>query len=495
MNDFFKFKPVLTDDYFHGKPLVIDHTPQMLFGDIMVEDTWRIKSESECPEFVGTEPVLCADQACERGNMYRPSVIYDEDDGLYKIWYGGGAESHIYYAESKDGLHWEKPALNLIHTEDYGDNNIVIFTDEVKDGKLLRQGHHELGRVILNPDRSDIDRKFIMVICRASIEICFSPDGIHWTPIPERPAGIMVDCTINLMYDESRNMWQIYARPSMYAKDERIDWHHQRDIYPNGVYRRDVCLFESPDLIRWSAPRIIYRPEETFFRQEADNISFFSVGNYSAGFIHHFTEINEHDSYVYGGSQQMFPYLVYGSDTKSLKMAPDKKCLIPKTVDGADPISAMMPGTPMHIKGDENTYFFASVNHRTNQVSQPANSQWEGKLYLMRFNGNRFLARTGDYFGGWLLTRQFILDGSEIEIDAIAPEDTKFGEVRCEIVGEDGAPIDGFAFADSDPVTGDSFHHKLTWKGSSDISALRGKAVYLRFLVVASKIYSFTVKE
>ncbi len=493
MKDFFSFKPVLTDDYFHGKPLAIDHTPQLLFGDVMVEDVWRVKSETEVPKYCDDFPII------ERTRPYetyfeRPSVIYDEDYEIYRMWYAGDGERNVLYTESDDGIHFVKPDINLIDTDKYPDNNFVFFEGEVnKDGARIYP-HHCLGRVIRNPDKSDLERRFIMIYVRESLSIAYSADGIRWTTDICSPAGIYVDCTVNLMYDESRGMWQAFGRPAMYAKDERIDWHHQRDIFPNGVYRRDVNMLESPDLVHWSASRIVYRPDETFFRQEADNIKCFSIGNYSLGFCAHFSELNEHTSYAYDGSQHMFPYMVCGNDTAHMRMTPDKKCLLETKRDGS-PALHLLISHPYSMVDDENSiYFLAGGSERYNMTRCPDGHNLRA-LYRVKYEGTRFVSRTGDYYGGWLLTRQFILDGSEIEIDAAAAKDTKYGEIRCEIVGEDGAPIDGFTFADSDPIIGDSFHHKLTWNGSDDITALRGKAVYLRFLLVASKIYSFTVNE
>ncbi|MCA9041437.1 MAG: hypothetical protein KDA65_13880 [Planctomycetaceae bacterium] len=56
------------------------------------------------------------------GNIYAPEVIYQ--DGLYQMWYGAqGADGHdrILYAESKDGLQWDRRGVAI----DNGDSNHV----------------------------------------------------------------------------------------------------------------------------------------------------------------------------------------------------------------------------------------------------------------------------------------------------------------------------------------------------------------------------------
>ena len=38
---------------------------------------------------------------------------YDPADGLFKMWYTGGYLASMCYATSKDGVHWEKPDLDV----------------------------------------------------------------------------------------------------------------------------------------------------------------------------------------------------------------------------------------------------------------------------------------------------------------------------------------------------------------------------------------------
>ena len=55
------------------------------------------------------------------------------------------------------------------------------------------------------------------------------------------------------------------------------------------------------------------------------------------------------------------------------------------------------------------------------------------------------------------------------------------GSLRCEIQDADGKPIPGFTLADSDELFGDSLDRPMTWNGSSELKALVGKPICLRF--------------
>ena len=81
-------------------------------------------------------------------NVY-PTVIYDEEAGIFKCWYksfiidqasnetqlaqrpqlayaGGQREEGVLYATSADGINWEKPQLGLIEFGGSRQNNIVM---------------------------------------------------------------------------------------------------------------------------------------------------------------------------------------------------------------------------------------------------------------------------------------------------------------------------------------------------------------------------------
>jgi hypothetical protein len=57
----------------------------------------------------------------------------------------------------------------------------------------------------------------------------------------------------------------------------------------------------------------------------------------------------------------------------------------------------------------------------------------------------------------------------------------------------EGKPIEGFASKDFDVFRGDSITHRLSWRGNSDLSALKGRRLMLRMLMQRAEIHSFTI--
>jgi len=69
------------------------------------------------------DPVLSPELPWEKTSVMCPSVLWDEDEGIYKMWYSGGEQyepNAIGYAESMDGLVWRKSVANPIFQADPG---------------------------------------------------------------------------------------------------------------------------------------------------------------------------------------------------------------------------------------------------------------------------------------------------------------------------------------------------------------------------------------
>ena len=69
----------------------------------------------------GDKPVLSADKPWEKVAVMCPHVLFDDESGLYRMWYSGGEQHEpdaIGHATSKDGLAWVKHEGNPIFRPD-----------------------------------------------------------------------------------------------------------------------------------------------------------------------------------------------------------------------------------------------------------------------------------------------------------------------------------------------------------------------------------------
>ena len=74
---------------------------------------------------VSHQPLIKKDRAWEEEWLIGGyvNVLHDEDEDIFKMWYGvsrklsearGESADGLAYAVSRDGIHWEKPVLNLV---------------------------------------------------------------------------------------------------------------------------------------------------------------------------------------------------------------------------------------------------------------------------------------------------------------------------------------------------------------------------------------------
>jgi hypothetical protein len=69
------------------------------------------------------------------------------------------------------------------------------------------------------------------------------------------------------------------------------------------------------------------------------------------------------------------------------------------------------------------------------------------------------------------------------------------GAVRVGIQYADGSAVPNFALSDSQEIFGDSLERVVTWKQGSDLSALAGKAIQLRFALQDADLYAYQFVE
>ena len=138
-----------------------------------------------CPE----NPVIRADTAWEKDAAFVDSglVVFDENDGLFKAWYQGGAcygpddGSNMCYATSADGVHWDKPALGMVEFEGSTANNMVLRAQCMMHDPGVIIDHAEPDpqrryKVVWWGGRADATREdgWLLGHC-----VGFSADGIH----------------------------------------------------------------------------------------------------------------------------------------------------------------------------------------------------------------------------------------------------------------------------------------------------------------------------
>ena len=200
-------------------------------------------------------PLFTQDQPWEvRIDNGYPNVLYDEEAGLYRCYYTLFIEDEdsrladrrersrrdyiprpdrapgLAYAQSRDGIHWEKPSLGRVQWNGSAQNNI-IFAYAHGTGVMIDQR---------DPDKS---RRYKMVTkmdqpgTQAYMAVSFSTDGLDWCdPIPWPEYNPPADSHNLPFWDEEQNCYALLSR-----------------IWKDGI--RITTLSRCKDFLHWSEPQ------------------------------------------------------------------------------------------------------------------------------------------------------------------------------------------------------------------------------------------------
>jgi len=127
------------------------------------------------------DPVLIRSYSWEEAGVLEPSVIYDEDEQIFKMWYAswgtynGRWQGFVCYATSPNGINWQKrPEPIFLPEVGSWDAELVGHENVIKDPNggyhLVYVGTYSLGQAGLY-----------------GIGHAYSEDGIHWERNPDNP--------------------------------------------------------------------------------------------------------------------------------------------------------------------------------------------------------------------------------------------------------------------------------------------------------------------
>jgi len=104
---------------------------------------------------------------------------------------------------------------------------------------------------------------------------------------------------------------------------------------------------------------------------------------------------------------------------------------------------------------------------------------------VLRTDG--FVSLNAFYSGGEFTTKPLTFSGDRLVLNVAT---SAAGRLRVEIQGPDGKPLDGHRLEDCPEIYCDQIEHVVRFTGGSDLSALAGKPVRLRFEMHDADLYS-----
>jgi hypothetical protein len=457
--------------YLTNPPAVIpiDVGRQLLVDDFLVAET-TLKRTFHRAQYHPASPVLKPDKPWEMqgGAMampYSDGLFYDPKDQLFKMWYMGGYCTSTCYATSKDGITWEKPALDVVP----GTNKVsTLYRDSCT--------------VMLDLAEKDPARRYKMFrmtkggsIVKNSygLALHFSADGIHWTPEPvlTGPAG---DRSV-VFWNPFRERYVFNLRHGWGRPRLRRYW-EARDLLKDAQWPEIVTptFWTGADKLDYPHPGQNIVPE--LYHMEAFAYENLIVGLFSIG-----RGDLDNKSPVDPGRPKPNDICVGFSRDGFHWYRPDHKPVFPYSENPADwNWGNIQPvGGGGLIVGDK---LYVYVSGRKGMPDGRRDAGGSTGLAILRRDGFASMDAEGE---GTLTTRPLrFARGKKLFVNLQAPG----GELRADVLDEKGQVL-----KQSVAVTGDSTIAPVAMKGGGDLASLSGKTVRFRFHLKKGKLYSFWV--
>ncbi len=453
-------KDPVTPPYLVSPPDVIpiDVGRQLFVDDFLVAEA-TLRRTHHRAAYHPASPVLRPDKPWEDNiaMAFSDGVWHDPKDGLFKMWYMGGRQRATCYATSRDGLHWEKPEL------------------DVKPGtNIVQTGQRDSSTVWLDLEEKDPKRRFKMfrscsggstVKGSYGLATFFSEDGIHWSDPPiltgscgdrstvfRNPFRRVWVYSLRHGWGQPRKRrywemgdpaagppWSAITEPPWWIGSDSQDPMREDLKIPCELYNLDGAAYESLVLGLFT----IWRGQPPD-REKPNEVS---LGFSRDGWNWH---------------------------------RPDRRPFCPVSDRQGDwnANNVQSAGGGCLVVGDQLWFY---VSGRAGKFGRPEGTCATGLATLRR---DGFASMDAGDAEGTLTTRPVLFSGKHFFVNLDAPK----GDLQVEILDEKGE-----AAARSETVSGDKTLMAVAWKEAGDLSRWAGKPVRFRFRLKNGKLYAFWV--
>jgi hypothetical protein len=449
-------------------PLIpIDTGRQLFVDDFLIERStlarrFHTASIHPASPILKPEPANSWEKTHELATAmtFSDGVWYDPRGRLFKMWYVGGfLPGATCFAQSRDGVHWEKPLLdiqpgtNIVHRRNRDSSTVWMDLDERDPQRRFK--------LALVPIRETRPHK---------MELYFSGDGVHWSEVAAE-SGPCGDRT-TFFYNPFRKVWVYSVRAGTKEVGrcrkywENVDflrgaaWSAAQPTFWVGADRLDPPNPEEPD-----ARTELYTLDAVAY--ESILLGAFSITRRRS---------RKGNDLVLGFSRDGFHW-----------DRPERRAFVPTSPQRGDWNFDYLhsAGGCCLIVGDRLHFY---VGGRSDAYSNPSAFRSVGLATLRR---DGFASMEAGAAGGDLTTRPVQFSGKHLFVNA----DAQSGELRVEVLDQEGRAIEPFTAARCLPVREDKTLAAVTWKGVKDLSRLAGRPVRFRFRLQSASLYAFWVSQ
>jgi hypothetical protein len=465
---------------------------QLFLDDALVAERSNIISTLHPPRKFDGNPVLMPEPGVENQALLYGTVLFDDESGLFKMWYFGGREATnmpwtMAYATSVDGIHWEKPDLDVIEGLASPANTVMAHP--------VIENYGEPFSVIIDRRDPDPARRYKAVyryltplpaMKALGTTTAVSADGIHWTPAGQVQVPDILDVG-HFFYDELKGKYTVYGR--LWAE------------------RRKVQLSLSDDFESWSEPVLV----ADINAQDPPGAQIYSMAVHNDGGQY----VGLTQLYMRGTTHLLEFELSASRDGLSWTRVHQGETFLPCGGHGEwDRFNNSISCNPVRV-GDELWFYYSgrtfrhsgyggpdrgtedatSVRARVGRtaVAGQANDDpppfvgMRGAIGLAKLRLDGYVSVGASYDGGSVTTVSVLPGGESLHLNAAC----RWGEIVVEVLDPDGQPVPGGV---SLPVSGDGVDLEVRWPEGKPNPLTSGDPVQLRFKIRNARLYAYWVQ-
>ena len=498
---------------------VVNHMHQLFVDDFLIESANETKRVWHALERPLREPVLCPVMPWEGPRVLATgNVMRDTRDGLFKMWYLTGTANEndwltrtlLCYAESKDGVRWERPPLGIHSFRGSRDNNIFAVPC-VPEGTNWRFGpfsntynrddsetpHKALG-FSFNQWKGDRD-----IVHPSGTYLMTSPDGVHWTE-SEKPLWYLADGFGDgprLTYDGPKKRYigflkvyedregrklrrqKLAGMTKSFIKNGNDRWVELADN-PDLVRRRAVTI--SQDLINWTEPEYILPLDDQDC--PGDQTYTHAGWRYESMYLGLLTiyHLQPNEKWTIG-TQHIEP--IYSRDGVMWVRPKDRNVILHpgRLYTDWDQGAPFFFAHAQPIRVGHELYFYYNAHRLLHKIGPYDRGDTQfGAVGLAVLRVDGFASMDSGDGEGSLITKPLEMAGTRLYVNV----DAFGGQMEVEARDAEGKALPGYSFDDSVPIRENAAASAVRWK-SGERKSLEGRIVRLAFKLRNASLYSF----
>jgi hypothetical protein len=473
-----------------AESIALDSRKQLFLDDYLIASMTRVKRTIEVAQKFSGNPVLWPTESWEppMATAYG-SVI--RDGAKFKMWYKSGMG--VGYAESDDGIKWNKPRLDLTLV-DGERTNILLRKKSKTEGPDGFPVFYELFGVHRDDRDPDPQRRYKMGFLdidwkykgtdgdpwhkgqRRGLGVASSPDGLHWKLIDSWVTEAIVDGATHWMFDPARNKYVLYGRtrkplPEVVAAWQTNAW------FKNWFSGRAVARVESADFLKWD----FTKPDTAPVALTADLHDKPGTEIYSM-------KVSPYEG-IYIGLVQVFHatpddstldvQLAVSRDSIHFERVGDRGVFLPLGPAGSwDRFNLSLANNDPITAGDELRFYYGGRMYRHGPYNGPDKGPEKSGIGFATIKRDRFVALEASFDQGEIVTKPLTLKSSALHLNAKAD----FGEIVVEVLDANGKRL-----AESKEIRRDDVNIRITW--NRDIP-LPSEPVTLRIKLQNARLFA-----